>query len=600
MNKKFEVRRSLNQCNKQVLAIGMIVLALFACNREPVDKRMVKDLMNEKISRLYVEKTQEELAAITYGEAFKLFADDELEVLATRHWMFDVNVPVVVSVMRNTKQEIVPFWLISDAFTKTKMTLNNEMTTYEVWQKSFDAGTVGLGINGFENNSMHYFVSVAPQNKTDELKLSNFFPAGQYVGILDNGAFTYHDWDELVLENVPEELKGQKLLTTIRGRGTESHLENAFRTTNYPSSTQPDQVMLTWSGDPASTIDIQWRTNTDVSQGKVEYREKGSESVTEVEAEKYVLDDLLLMNDRLVHRFTAHLSGLKPGTNYEYRIVPQKEWTEKQQFSTETAHDEFSWLWFGDIHHSPQWGELANEAFQQHPDVSFVSVAGDLVGDGLHRNQWDDVFEYSADIIAQRPFMNVLGNHDNRSGLGAHMYEQLFSYPKNGPDGVIPEHTYSFSYKNALFLMIDATSKDELQTGWIEEQLKNTTATWKLAMFHFPPYNWEEPYLNIQKLWVPLFDKYHVDMVFGGHIHYYMRSNPMKGGQVVDSYNNGTAYVISIGIPSRTREIASEPYAAVQKADGQYFQYMKFGPRELSYSAVNSEGEIIDSLILKK
>lgn len=90
--------------------------------------------MNEKISRLYEEKTQEELAAITYGEAFKLFANDELEVLATRHWMFDVNVPVVVSVMRNTKQEIVPFWLISDAFTKTKMTLNNEMTTYEVWQ----------------------------------------------------------------------------------------------------------------------------------------------------------------------------------------------------------------------------------------------------------------------------------------------------------------------------------------------------------------------------------------------------------------------------------------------------------------------------------
>ncbi len=600
MNKKFEVSRSLNQCNKQVLAIWMMVLALFACNREPVDKRMVKDLMNEKISRLYEEKTQEELAAITYGEAFKLFANDELEVLATRHWIFDVNVPVVVSVMRNTKQEIVPFWLISDAFTKTKMTLNNEMTTYEVWQKSFDAGTVGLGINGFENNSMHYFVSVAPQNKTDELKLSNFFPANQYVGTLDNGAFTYHDWDELVLENVPEELKGQKLLTTIRGRGTESHLENAFRTTNYPSSTQPDQVMLTWSGDPASTIDIQWRTNTDVPQGKVQYREKGSESITEVEAEKYVLDDLLLMNDRLVHRFTAHLSGLKPGTTYEYRIVPQKEWTEKQQFSTETAYDEFSWLWFGDIHHSPQWGELANEAFQQHPDVSFVSVAGDLVGDGLHRNQWDDVFEYSADIISQRPFMNVLGNHDNRSGLGAHMYEQLFSYPKNGPDGVIPEHTYSFTYKNALFLMIDATSKDELQTGWIEEQLKNTTATWKLAMFHFPPYNWEEPYLNIQKLWVPLFDKYHVDMVFGGHIHYYMRSNPMKGGQVVDSYNNGTAYVISIGIPSRTREIASEPYAAVQKADGQYFQYMKFGPRELSYSAVNSEGEIIDSLILKK
>ncbi|MFV0593252.1 MAG: fibronectin type III domain-containing protein [Draconibacterium sp.] len=592
--------RSLNQNIKQVLAILVMVLTLFGCQQKQVDRRMVKDLMDEKITRLYETKTQDELAAITYGEAFKLFSDDELEVLATHHWMFDVDVPVVVSVMRSAKQEIIPFWLISDGFTKTTLTLNNEMTSYEVWQKSFDAGTVGLGINGFENYSLHYFVAVAPQNKTDKPELSNFFPSNQYVGILDNGSFTYHDWDELVLENVPAELKGQKLLTTVRGRGTESHLVHAFRTTKFPSSGQPDQVMLTWSDDPATTIDIQWRTNSGIDNGIVQYREKGTEPFSEVDAEKYAMDDLLLMNDRLVHRFTAHLSQLKPGTEYEYRIVPQKEWTDKQTFSTETTNDTFSWLWFGDIHYSPEWGKLANVAFLQHPDVSFVSVAGDLVSDGLHRDQWDEVFQYSADIISQRPFMNVFGNHDNRSGLGALMYEQLFSYPKNGPEGIIPEHTYAFNYNNVLFLMIDATSKDELQTDWIEQQLKNSTSTWKLAMFHFPPYNWEEPYLNIRKLWVPLFDKYHVDMVFGGHIHYYMRSNPMNGGQVVDSYKNGTAYIISIGIPSRTREMTDEPYAAVRKADGQYYQYMKFGPNELSYSAVNSEGKIIDSLILKK
>lgn len=574
--------------------------AMFACTKEPQNKPTVKEVIRDKVTWLYANKTPEELDAITYDEAFSLFTAEEQKVLATRHWMFDVNVPVVVSVIRSEKQKILPFWLESGGFKKTGMALNNEMTTYDVWQKEFDAGTVGLGINGLANYSLHYFVCVSPKNKSDKLEFSNFYPGNQFVGEMNNGAFTYHDWDELVLENVPESLKGQKFLTTVRGRGTESHLVRAFRTTKFPSSEKPDQVMLTWSSDPATTVDVQWRTNSTVESGVVEYREKGNEEVLTAKADLYKMEDLLLRNDRFINRFTTKLNNLKPGTSYEYRIVPQKDWPENQVFKTASNDDNFSWIWFGDTHYSSEWGKLANIALEKHPDAAFVSIAGDLVSDGLHRDQWDEVFQYSKKIISQKPFMNVIGNHDNRSGLGALMYERLFSYPENGPDSIIPEHTYSFTYKNALFLMIDATSKDEYQTEWIKEKLKNSDATWKFAMFHFPPYNWEEPYFNIQKLWVPLFDKYHVDMVFSGHIHYYMRSKPMRGGKVVDSYKNGTAYIISIGIPAHTKNIGEEPYAQAQLPDGQYYQYMKFKENQLLYTVFNSEGEMIDSLTLKK
>ncbi len=575
-------------------------LILISCAEKQQDIPKAKEVIRDKVTWLYTNKPAEALDAITYDEALNLFTAGERKALATSHWMFDVNVPVVVSVIRSQKQEMVPFWLETDGFVKTDMTLSNEMGTYEVWQKEFDAGTVGLGINGLENFSLHYFVCVGAKNNKDLLELSNFYPENQFVGIMDNGAFTYHDWDELVLENVPESLKGQKLLTTVRGRGTESHLVRAFRSSKFPSSEEPDQVMLTWSGDPATSVDVQWRTNTSVESGVVEYHEMGSDIVERVPAEKYEMEDLLLRNDRFIHRFTAKLQNLKPGVSYGYRIGSQEGWPGNQVFTTASNDDHFSWLWFGDIHNSPEWGKMARMAFEKHPDVDFVSVAGDMVGDGLHRNQWDEVFEYSAEIISQKPFMNVLGNHDNRGGLGALMYEKLFSYPENGPDKLIPEHTYSFTYNNALFLMIDATSKDEYQTGWIEEQLKNSNAAWKFAMFHFPPYNWEGPYLNLQKLWVPLFDKYGVDMVFSGHIHYYMRSKPMRGGEVVDSYKNGTAYIISVGIPSRTPEIVEEPYAEVQLPDGQFYQYLKCEGNQLKYMSFNAEGEIIDSFTLEK
>lgn len=601
MNQNKIDRMSVNQkshlpmCKLFIAFFGFSILA--SCAK---DVRTVGEVMGEKVTELYKTKTEEELSALSYEQATSLFTEKEMEILATQHWMFDVNVPVVVSVFRSKKQEIVPFWLEKDGFSKTELTVKNEMTEYEIWQKSFSAGRVGLGINGFENFSLHYFVSVKPQNEKEELRLSNFFPENQFVGELQNGAFTYHDWDELILYDVPEGLKGQKLLTTIRGRGTETHLVGAFRKTSYPSSQQPDQVMLTWSSDPKTSIDIQWRTDTAIAEGTVKYREIGSTVIFSVEARKYVMEDLLLMNDRFIHRFTARLKGLKPGTNYEYQIIPDTTWDEKHTFTTQSEDDSFSFIWFGDTHFSPKFGELFNRADSAHPDVAFYTIAGDLVSDGLYRNQWDDLFHYPGNVISRKPLMSVPGNHDNRSGLGALMYRKFFSYPKNGPDGVKKEQTYSFTYKNTLFLMIDATSPIEAQTDWIEEQLKNTSAKWKIAVFHFPPYNWEEPYFNIQEAWVPIFDEYHVDLVFSGHIHYYMRSKPMKGGEVVDSYNNGTAYIISIAIPSKTPELKDEPYAEVQKPDGQYYQYIKIEGDKLFYTAFDSNNAVADSFTIEK
>jgi len=358
--------------------------------------------------------------------------------------------------------------------------------------------------------------------------------------------------------------------------------------------------MLTWSDDPSTTMDIQWRTDTTVVAGTVKYREKGTNVIFSEEAKKYLMEDLLLMNDRFIHRFTAHLSNLKPGTIYEYLIDQETEWKANQTFTTQSEDDSFSFIWFGDTHYSPKFGELFNRADSTYPDAAFFTIAGDLVSDGLYRNQWDALFQYPKNVISRKPLMSVPGNHDNRAGLGALMYREFFSYPKNGPEGVEKEQTYSFTYKNALFLMIDATSPVDAQTEWIEEQLKNTDATWKIAVFHFPPYNWEEPYYDIQKAWVPIFDKYHVNMVFGGHIHYYMRSKPMKGGEVVNSYNDGTAYIISIGIPSRTRDAAEEPYAEVVKTEGQYYQYIEIEGDELIYTAFDSNNKVADSFTIKK
>ncbi|MGN6212648.1 fibronectin type III domain-containing protein [Parafilimonas sp.] len=582
------------------ILILFVVITFNSCADKNTGEQTVKDVMDETVTKLYKTMTEKQLDSLTNDQVMALFNDNEKEVLATRHWMFDVNVPVVVSVMRSTQQKTVPFWLAPTGFVKTSKTMKNEEVTYEVWQKNFDKGHIGLGVNGFEDYMLHYFVSVAPQNKNDQLELSNFFPADQYVEILQDSAFTYHDWTELVLINVPGDMKGQKLLTTIRGRGTESHLIGAFRKTAYPSSSTPDQVMLTWSDDPATSIDVQWRTDTTVDTGKINYREKGSDTVQSVAAEKYRMEDRDLMNDRFINRFTAKLKNLKPGTTYEYQIPPQTNWNEKYTFSTPAQDSSFSFVWTGDTHHSPTITKLYNLADQSHPDAAFYSIAGDMVSEGLHRDQWDDLFQFSKDVICRKPLMAVIGNHDTHQGLGAWMYRDLFSYPKNAPAGVQPEHTYSFRYKNALFLMIESTAPIDSQKAWIEDQLAKTDATWKFAMFHFAPYNWDEPYPDIQAAWIPLFDKYHVDMVMNGHIHYYMRTKPMKGGKVVGSYNEGTAYVESVAIPTKPETHPEEPYAVLRNFNGDLYQYVKIEGNTLSFTATNADNKVIDSFTIKK
>ncbi|ODS81837.1 MAG: metallophosphoesterase [Cytophagaceae bacterium SCN 52-12] len=562
----------------------------------------VREVVDNLVTRLYDTYTPVQMDTLSSSYILSLLTGREKEVLAERYWMFDVSVPSKVSLMRDKNQGEVPFWLQAAGFSKTDLTVENEMSVYEVWQKDFPAGRVRLGINGFDKHRPVYFVSVKPLSENDSLSISPVFPESQHIMKMDTGAFTYHDWDGLVLTKVPGELRGGQLLTTIRGRAREAHLIRAFRDTPYPSSVIPDQVLLTWSGNPASSQDIQWRTAKTVGESLVQYWPEGLPDTASVAGEAFVMEDRLLRNDRYVNRYTARLRNLEAGTKYRYRVGSSKAgWTET--FSFETAPGEakpFSYIWFGDTHHSPVFGDMLQKTRARHPDVSFYQIAGDLVSTGLHRDDWDKLFAYTGNVFASKPVMTIPGNHDSQDGLGAWMYKEMFSYPENGPSGVPAEMTYAYRYGNALFLMIDATSSLQAQTDWITKQLSETDAAWKFVMFHFPPYNFVEPYPEIIAEWGPVFDKYHVDMVMGGHMHYYLRTSPIYHNQVVDDFSKGTVYTMSISIEGKQDEWPEEKYAVKRYPGGPLYQHMTIDGNTLRYVCYDPEGNIKDELSITR
>jgi Calcineurin-like phosphoesterase/Purple acid Phosphatase, N-terminal domain len=561
--------------------------------------------MDNVVTRFYESMSESELSNLTDDKVMNLLTVAELDVLSEQYWMFNLNVPSVISIMRDKNQKITPYWLKKDDFIKTEMIVTNEYNEYEVWQKEFPSGKVKLGINGFDGHGKHYFVSVMPLNKTDNLLLTNFFPENQYVSEMKVGAFTYHDWDELVLLDVPESLRGGKLLTTIRGRAREAHLIGAFRKTKFPSSEKPDQIMLTWSKDPRTTQSIQWRTNPNIEKGIVKYWREGydEKNAKEVVAVNSVLEDRLLQNDRYVNRYTAVIENLEQGITYNYKVGDPEtnNWSEIAEFKTApSSSSPFSFIYFGDTHKSPHWGELINKAYKRFPEAAFYSIGGDLVSTGLHRDDWDQFFEYSSDVIINRPLMSTLGNHDDQNGLGAGMYTDLFDLPKNSPQNLPEEYTYSFKYGDALFLMLASTLPIKEQSAWLEDQLKNSNEKWKIAMFHFPPYSYEEDYALIRSEWGALFDKYHVDMVFSGHVHYYMRSKPMYAAKPVIDPADGTIYIISIAVPNGDRPMTKEDFVEVRFAGEHLYQKVDINEDELTFNAYNVEGNVLDSFKINK
>ena len=589
------------------LRFWLAVVCLLCLGSSQAAEPTVRSTIDGIILRMLGSLSQAELLQLDESAVPRFITPEDRAVLATQYWHFEANVPVVVSVMRDVKQAELPFWLPAEGFRKTDLKVTNEEYEYEVWQKRFVAGRVGLGINGFTRHRPHYFVSVGSERPGAKLKLSHLFPAGQQVMEMREGAFIYDDWPDLVLTKVPDALKGQRLLPTFRGRAREAQLVEAFRKTPFPSSREPDQVVLTWSESPRTTQTIQWRTGPTVAGNTVRYKKKDAgagASWQEQKAGCQTMEDRFLLNDPRIHHFTTTLRGLKPGTAYVYSVggATDDSRTAPSEFKTAPANDQpFTFVFLSDTHNSPPCGQLLARALESHPETAFCTISGDLVGTGQYRDDWDQLFEYTRDFSRRRPLVPAIGNHDAIDGLGADLYLSLFSLPANGARRLQAERSYSFEYANALFLILDATASVEDQRPWLEARLARTKATWKFAIFHFPPYGPGVDYPEIIREWCSVFDKYHVDFVLSGHVHDFVRTHPMKQGKRVGSPADGTVYLVTVAVPSQAGKMSSPDYVAVAEHAGlPLYQIFTINGKRLVTRCFDLEGRTRDEFVVEK
>lgn len=568
----------------------------------------VHDTVEGILARMKKQLNADQVRTLDRERVLSFVTQDERKVLSIGFLTFEIDrdADLYLAVDPGSR---APFWLQEEGFEKTDIELVSEGEgNYELWRKSVKKGHVGLGINSIYGGGKHYVVFI---KSGTPVKVSHLYPGQHRAVTAKTGEKLYVDRSSTIAQ-LPTELEGATLIQTLRANRDAGRLIGMLLVTRHPATPAPDQIVLSWENDPRTTQSITWRTDTTVTNALVRYQEKrlvnafAPAKPIEIAAttSRLVTDDIV--NDPVNNRHSVTIAGLKPGTTYLYSVgdASGDHWTELAQFTTAPAEVEpFSFMYLGDAQNGLyRWGSLMKTAYRKRPDVSFVLMAGDLVNRGAQRDDWDDFFYNASQNFVVNPLMAALGNHEYHGG-NSRLYHSLLTLPTNGPATIAPEKAYSFEYSNALFVILDSNRDHEKQTPWLENVLKNSSATWKFVMYHHPAYSSSPNRNNPEVLneWVPIFDKYHVDMALQGHDHAYLRTYPMKNNKPVESTKEGTVYVVSVSGTKMYNQGDFE-YTAKGFTNTSTFQILDIqimGDR-LLYKSYDDEGKLVDEIVIEK
>ncbi|MHA1338995.1 MAG: metallophosphoesterase [Promethearchaeota archaeon] len=171
------------------------------------------------------------------------------------------------------------------------------------------------------------------------------------------------------------------------------------------------------------------------------------------------------------------------------------------------------------------------------------------LGDNVHRfndlKSWRIHNTILRKLIPQIPFYTTPGNHDYGNDLGNYISKEAMMFPVINPKNIDENSDwfYSFRFNNVFFIsLLSRRFHDkefqQRQIEFLEAELKianqmklNKEINWIIFFTHVPwwgpPYNIKNP--NdveenfMRQNWVPLLEKYGVDLCFAGHKHSYCR-----------------------------------------------------------------------------
>jgi predicted phosphodiesterase len=218
--------------------------------------------------------------------------------------------------------------------------------------------------------------------------------------------------------------------------------------------------------------------------------------------------------------YRAALTNLQPGMRYTYSVELAGRRTEPRMFKTFNPEaDSVRFIAYGDSRSNPKVHRAVAGRFLEH-EPEFILHTGDLVLAGKDYGQWlKQFFEPVQGVADQVPFFAVPGNHEED------LKNYLAYFPMKGSN-----RWYSFDAGPVHVLAIDYHFEKDTheQFKFAKKDLNESKAPWKVIFLHNPIFNFgghssawgHQHYLS-------MFHEAKVDLVFGGHSHFYERFRPI-------------------------------------------------------------------------
>ena len=347
--------------------------------------------------------------------------------------------------------------------------------------------------------------------------------------------------------------------------------------------------------DPSSSIGVAWQTDADTLVSELAWGAGPDASkwpaAQRVSGVTWLTPhgNLTNLDDERMHE--AYLCGLEAATTYYYRAgggpAGGEVWSDVYPFTTtpKAGPTKVTFGVTGDSRgeNNDAWRVLQRRMSTLSPTLLLFS--GDMVNYATDQTAWEHWLDSAWRDSDQKPLtlaqiltLSTHGNHENHTALffgNVVLPQDVAAFPKYG------ELFYSVDVGPVHLVVLDdfwVTSPADVPeyggvlSAWLAADLgaanKNRkNVPWIITMHHHGEFSSSDHGTDLDTLrgrrfFVPIWDKYHVDLDLAGHDHNYERSRPLTGPLAADdspmvqaSFASGTVYVVCAGS-------GADPYAS--------------------------------------
>lgn len=350
--------------------------------------------------------------------------------------------------------------------------------------------------------------------------------------------------------------------------------QDAFKITHGP--------YLQAMGD--DEVNIVWVTNKKAVSW-VEIAPDDNSHFYAVERKKFFAAENGLKTERTVQN--VHVTGLKPGTKYRYRIYSQEVLNHESYiieygkvaataaymaklptFTTNNSrNNEIQFAIVNDIH---QRNDVLKSLLSQldWEKTNMVLFNGDMTNNLRNEDQIFSSFMDSAVALFAKeiPLYYVRGNHETRGEFAAFITNyfpsssgKLYYLIRNGPVCIVVLDTgedkpdSDIEYSN----IADFDRYRSEQAAWLREALKSDeylSAPYKIVIGHIPPFGGWHGNIEVANKFVPVLNEAGIQLMLAAHLHRSVKRMPQPDGAKFPILVNSNNSILKVDAnPQRLR-----------------------------------------------